>query len=85
MIEYRLVITYGGNGEFCYEIRELSVRESVIEFMPSSSFWVDWDADSVEGINQLRKEFEDAVAKPPVFQEYDKAIGMWTLREGKSE
>ena len=83
MIQYRLVITYGGNGEFCYEIRELSIRDGKIEFMPSSSFWVDWDADISEGVNQLRKEFEAAVAKPPVFQEYDKETGMFILLEGK--
>ena len=83
MLEYRLVVTYSGNGDFCYEIRELSIREGEIEFTPSSSFWVDWDADVSDGIQTLRKEFEAAVAKPPVFQEYDKKTGTFILKEGK--
>jgi hypothetical protein len=83
MTEYRLVVTYAGNGEFCYEIRELNIRADKIEFAPNNSIWVDWDADFAGGVAALRQAFEDAVAKPPVFREYDRDAGLFILKEGK--
>jgi hypothetical protein len=86
MLEYRLVVTYAANGEFCYEIREVSndLKGNLL-LLPSCSFWIDYDADFSEGISMLRKEFEMAVSKPSIFQEYDRATGEWNLREGKNE